>query len=99
MEVKKSAQADLERRKPTGFLLGLIVALALLLVAVPFLKRCWERSSSRLALPSRLFAGTAAALWTKYTFCGLFAGLLVARRLKKRYSNLSEEIDELLKEE
>ena len=29
MEVKKSAQADLERRKPTGFLLGLIVALAL----------------------------------------------------------------------
>ena len=30
---------------------------------------------------------------------GLLAGLLVARRLKKRYSNLSEEIDELLKEE
>ena len=30
---------------------------------------------------------------------GLFAGLLVARRLKKHYSNLSEEIDELLKEE
>ena len=36
MEVKKSAQADLERRKPTGFLLGLIVALALLLVALEF---------------------------------------------------------------
>ena len=30
---------------------------------------------------------------------GLLAGLLVARRLKKHYSNLSEEIDELLKEE
>ena len=29
---------------------------------------------------------------------GLFAGLLVARRLKKHYTNLSEEIDELLKE-
>lgn len=36
MEVKKSAQADLERRKPTGFLLGLIVALSLLLVALEF---------------------------------------------------------------
>ena len=30
---------------------------------------------------------------------GLLAGLIVARRLKKHYSNLSEEIDELLKEE
>ena len=30
---------------------------------------------------------------------GLLAGLLVARRLKKHYNNLSEEIDELLKEE
>ena len=38
--------------------------------------------------PSKLFGGAA----------GLFAGLLVARLLKKRYSNLSEEIDELLKE-
>ena len=38
--------------------------------------------------PSKLLGGAA----------GLFAGLLVARRLKKRYSNLSEEIDELLKE-
>ena len=40
-------------------------------------------------LPSKLLGGAA----------GLFAGLLVARRLKKHYSNLSEEIDELLKEE
>ena len=40
-------------------------------------------------LPSKLVGGAA----------GLLAGLLVARRLKKRYSNLSEEIDELLKEE
>ena len=40
-------------------------------------------------LPSKLIGGAA----------GLLAGLLVARRLKKRYSNLSEEIDELLKEE
>ena len=39
--------------------------------------------------PSKLLGGAA----------GLFAGLLVARLLKKRYSNLSEEIDELLKEE
>ena len=39
--------------------------------------------------PSKLLGGAA----------GLFAGLLVARRLKKRYSNLSEEIDELLKDE
>ena len=39
--------------------------------------------------PSKLLGGAA----------GLFAGLLVARRLKKHYSNLSEEIDELLKEE
>ena len=38
--------------------------------------------------PSKLLGGAA----------GLFAGLLVARLLKKRYSNLSEEIDELLKE-
>jgi glucan phosphoethanolaminetransferase (alkaline phosphatase superfamily) len=30
---------------------------------------------------------------------GLLAGLLIARRLKKQYRNLSEEIDELLKEE
>ena len=40
-------------------------------------------------IPSKLLGGAA----------GLFAGLLVARRLKKHYSNLSEEIDELLKEE
>ena len=40
-------------------------------------------------LPSKLIGGAA----------GLLAGLLVALRLKKRYSNLSEEIDELLKEE
>ena len=40
-------------------------------------------------MPSKLFGGAA----------GLLAGLLVARRLKKHYSNLSEEIDELLKEE
>ena len=40
-------------------------------------------------MPSKLSGGIA----------GLFAGLLVARRLKKHYSNLSEEIDELLKEE
>jgi hypothetical protein len=40
-------------------------------------------------IPSKLLGGAA----------GLLAGLLVARRLKKRYSNLSEEIDELLKEE
>ena len=39
--------------------------------------------------PSQLLGGVA----------GLLAGLLIARRLKKRYSNLSEEIDELLKEE
>ena len=39
--------------------------------------------------PSKLLGGAA----------GLLAGLLVARLLKKRYSNLSEEIDELLKEE
>ncbi len=38
--------------------------------------------------PSKLLGGAA----------GLLAGLLVARLLKKRYSNLSEEIDELLKE-
>jgi hypothetical protein len=30
---------------------------------------------------------------------GLFAGLFVARRLKGHYKYLSEEIDELLKEE
>ena len=30
---------------------------------------------------------------------GLLAGLIVSRRLKKHYSNLSEEIDELLKDE
>ena len=30
---------------------------------------------------------------------GLIAGLLIALRLKKHYSNLSEEIDELLKDE
>lgn len=40
-------------------------------------------------MPSKLSGGIA----------GLLAGLLVARRLKKHYSNLSEEIDELLKEE
>lgn len=40
-------------------------------------------------MPSKLLGGAA----------GLLAGLLVARRLKKHYSNLSEEIDELLKEE
>ena len=40
-------------------------------------------------MPSKLIGGAA----------GLFAGLLIARRLKKHYSNLSEEIDELLKEE
>lgn len=40
-------------------------------------------------MPSKLIGGAA----------GLFAGLLVARRLKKHYHNLSEEIDELLKEE
>lgn len=39
--------------------------------------------------PSKLIGGAA----------GLLAGLLIARRLKKRYSNLNEEIDELLKEE
>lgn len=36
MEVKKSVQADLEHRRTTGFLLGLIVALSLLLVALEF---------------------------------------------------------------
>ena len=40
-------------------------------------------------MPSKVSGGVA----------GLLAGLLVARRLKKHYSNLSEEIDELLKEE
>ena len=40
-------------------------------------------------MPSKLIGGAA----------GLFAGLLVARRLKKHYRNLSDEIDELLKEE
>jgi FtsH-binding integral membrane protein len=40
-------------------------------------------------MPSKLLGGAA----------GLLAGLLIARRLKKHYSNLSEEIDELLKEE
>ena len=40
-------------------------------------------------IPSKLIGGAA----------GLLAGLLVARRLKRHYSNLSEEIDELLKEE
>ena len=40
-------------------------------------------------MPSKLLGGAA----------GLLAGLLVARRLKKHYSNLSEEIDELLREE
>ena len=38
--------------------------------------------------PSKLIGGAA----------GLLAGLLIAKRLKKNYSNLSEEIDELLKE-
>lgn len=46
MEVKKSAQADLERRKPTGFLLGLIVALALLLVALEFASSSAEDSNA-----------------------------------------------------
>ena len=46
MEVKKSAQADLERRKPTGFLLGLIVALALLLVALEFTSNPPEESNA-----------------------------------------------------
>ena len=46
MEVKKSAQADLERRKPTGFLLGLIVALALLLVALEFTSNPPEESNT-----------------------------------------------------
>ena len=40
-------------------------------------------------MPSKLSGGIA----------GLLAGLLVALRLKKHYGNLSEEIDELLKEE
>ena len=40
-------------------------------------------------LSSKLIGGAA----------GLFAGLLIARRLKKHYSTLSEEIDELLKED
>jgi ABC-type Fe3+ transport system permease subunit len=40
-------------------------------------------------MPSKLLGGAA----------GLLAGLLIARRMKKHYSNLSEEIDELLKEE
>ena len=39
-------------------------------------------------IPSKLIGGAA----------GLLAGLLIAKRLKKNYSNLSEEIDELLKE-
>ncbi|MGP1625927.1 energy transducer TonB [Prevotella koreensis] len=36
MEVKKSAGADLERHRPTAFILGLIVALSLLLVALEY---------------------------------------------------------------
>ncbi|MDD7317506.1 MAG: TonB family protein [Prevotella sp.] len=36
MEVKKSVGADLEHHRPTGFLLGLIVALSLLLVALEY---------------------------------------------------------------
>ncbi|RRD02440.1 energy transducer TonB [Prevotella sp. OH937_COT-195] len=36
MEVKKSARADLEHRKPMGFILGLIVALSLLLAALEY---------------------------------------------------------------
>lgn len=36
MEVKKSARADIERRRPMGFLLGLVVALSLLLAALEY---------------------------------------------------------------
>ena len=36
---------------------------------------------------------------SRYFFGSNGAWLLFARRLKKHYSNLSEEIDELLKEE
>ena len=83
LSLRESVQRSSQTPKRHKAIIYLISGVLTVLLFIYFYKNNPDMLSSKLA------GGIA----------GLLAGLLVARRLKKHYSNLSEEIDELLKEE